>query len=201
MYVAVGVHPHDVVRMTDETLDLLRAFARRSLVKAIGEIGLDYYHEHSPQDIQRVRFAQLLDLALELKLPVSIHSRDAFEDTVKAVASRDIFQTVGGVMHCFTGSAAEAKTFLDLGAYISFSGIATFKRASNVHEAIRVVPMERLLIETDAPFLSPEPHRGKRNEPSMVRRVAEVVADLKGTTTEEIARKTSENAARLFRWA
>ncbi len=198
MFMAAGVHPHDAAKMDDATPDYLREIASRPKVVAIGEIGLDYFYEHSPRETQRKVFGCLLDLALEMKKPVSIHSRDAFDDTYSLVRDRNLFRTVGGVLHCFTGTAKEAEAFLAEGAYISFSGIITFKKAENVREAARVVPLERMLIETDAPFLAPEPHRGKRNEPAFVVRVAETIAALKGLLVSDIAHATTINAKSLF---
>jgi len=136
---------------------------------------------------------------LSLKLPVMIHSRNAFQDTYDALASRNVFQKVGGVLHCFTYGKKEAQQFLDLGAYISFSGILTFKKAEELREAAKMVPLDRILIETDAPYLTPEPYRGKRNEPSFVIRVAEVLAQVKGMSVEEIAQITSSNTKKVFR--
>jgi TatD DNase family protein len=198
--IAVGVHPHDAGKMDEDAYNKFKAYAARSGVSALGEIGLDYYYENSPREAQVKWFGRFLDLALELKLPVTIHSRDAFDDTYEAVSKRDIFRKVGGVLHCFTGTAEEAKKFLDLGAYISFSGIITFKKAEELRQTAKSVPIEKMLIETDAPFLTPDPYRGKRNEPAYVLRVAETIAALKGLSVEEVAKITSENAARLFRF-
>lgn len=200
MYVAFGVHPHDADRMTDATLVDLRAWCRHPKAVAVGEIGLDFFYNHSKRDAQVHRFHQMLDLAIEIGKPISIHSRDAFEETLAAVASRDVFRKVGGVLHCFTGDVAQAAQYVALGAYISLSGIVTFKKAEGLRDVARSVPLDRLLIETDAPFLTPEPHRGKRNEPCFVGRVAEVIAQSRGLTTAEVADATTKNAARLFGW-
>ena len=199
MHLAVGVHPHDASRMTDETLPLLRRYARMERVVGIGEIGLDYHYDRSPREIQRARFQELLELALEVNLPVIIHSREAFDDTLAILEKTDVLSNVGGVLHCFGGTAAEAHAYLDLGAHIGFSGIVTFKKAQNVQEAARVVPWNRILIETDAPFLAPQPHRGKRNEPAYVIGVAEGLAAIKGASLADVARITRENATALFR--
>ncbi|HLG19913.1 MAG TPA: TatD family hydrolase [Bdellovibrionota bacterium] len=200
MWLAVGVHPHQASQMTEDTVPVLREFAGRPKVVAIGEIGLDYHYNHSPQDVQQKRFTQLLDLALELQLPVSIHTRSAFDDTYRFVRERSIFERVGGVLHCYTGSSEDARRFLDLGAYISFSGIVTFKKSEALRDVVRSIPMDRLLVETDAPFLAPEPYRGKRNEPAYVVRVAETIASLKNISVDEVARATTENTKRLFRF-
>jgi TatD DNase family protein len=196
---AVGVHPHEARRMTDSTLDELRRLTKRFKVAALGEIGLDFHYLHSPRDVQLLRFGQLLDLALDLGLPVIVHSREATEETHREVSSRKIFERVGGVLHCFSGTQDEAKRFLDLGAHVSFTGIITFKKAEALREVVRFVPLDRLLIETDAPYLAPEPNRGKRNEPAYVVQVAQAVADAKGLPLADVARITAENAARLFR--
>ncbi len=198
IYLAVGVHPHDSHKMNDETVSVLQSFSGRKKVVAIGEIGLDYYYEHCPREIQRERFGQLLDLALTVTLPVCIHSRDAFEDTYHAIGERNIFKRIGGVLHCFTGTKEEAQKYLELGAYISFSGIVTFKKAHTVQEAAKTVPIEKMLIETDSPFLAPVPFRGKRNEPSYIVKVAEAIAELKGLSVNDVARITSHNAQELF---
>jgi TatD DNase family protein len=197
---AFGVHPHDVSRATAETLGHLRGYLKRPDAVAVGEVGLDFFYEHSPREEQVLWFGRFLDLALELHLPVSIHSRDAFEETLAEVRARDLFRRVGGVLHCFTGTSEEARAYLDLGAFISFSGIITFKKADGLREAVRFVPLDRMLIETDAPFLAPDSHRGKRNEPAFVVRVAEAVAAIKGLTPEEVGKITAENASRLFRF-
>jgi len=196
--IALGIHPHDASKATAESIPNLKDLLIHPKVKAVGEIGLDYYYSHSPHDVQLKLFEDLLDVALEVKLPVSIHSRDAFEDTYRATSKRDLFRKVGAVLHCFTGTAKEADKFLDLGAYISFSGIITFRKAVELRDVVKKVPLERMLIETDAPFLTPEPFRGKRNEPSYVVRVAETVASVKGVTVQEVATKTTQNAERLF---
>jgi TatD DNase family protein len=199
VYLAVGVHPHDVGRMTDETLSVLRGYAGREKVVAIGEIGLDYHYDHSPRDLQRRRFGELLSIAVEKDLPVVIHSREAFDDTFAILEESGILSRAGGVLHCFGGTAEEAVSYMKLGAHIGFSGILTFKKAVNVHEAARSVAWDRILIETDAPYLAPEPHRGKRNEPAHVVAVAEALSKIKGVSLQEAARITTENAARLFR--
>ncbi|MFH1017774.1 MAG: TatD family hydrolase [Pseudomonadota bacterium] len=195
---AFGVHPHDVARITEETPIRLREYLARPDAAALGEVGLDFFHDRSSRDEQIQHFENFLDLALELGLPVSIHSRDAFEETYSAVRRRDLFRRVGGVMHCFTGTLEQAKSLVDLGAHIGFSGIVTFKNAGGLREVLGYVPMDRILIETDAPFLAPDPYRGKRNEPAYVVRVAQAVAQIKALPIEEVGRVTSENAARLF---
>lgn len=198
-FLAVGVHPHDVSRMTDESVSLVRAYSQKERVVAIGEIGLDYHYDYSPREMQRARFREFLELAIAVNLPVIIHSREAFDDTLAILSETEALSKVGGVLHCFGGTAQEAQKYLALGAHIGFAGIVTFKKATNIHEAAKVVPWERILIETDAPFLAPEPYRGKRNESAFVVRVAEKLAELKGSALPEVAQVTTQNAERLFR--
>lgn len=199
IFLAVGIHPHDAKEMQEETKPLLRELSKHKKVFAIGEIGLDYYYKHSDPKIQKRVFEELLDLALDINLPVSIHSREAFQGTFEATSSRKVFSKIGGVLHCFTGSKEQALKYVEIGAFISFSGILTFKKAFDVREAAKSVPLDRLLIETDAPFLAPEPFRGKRNEPAYVARVAEALAELRGLSVSEIAEITSQNAKKVFR--
>lgn len=199
-YSAVGVHPHDASRMPPECLDQLRAYIQRDKkIVAVGEIGLDYYYEHSDRRSQIKVFDLLLDFALETNLPVSIHTRNAFSDTFGLLQAKDVFRRVGGIIHCFTGTQEEARKFVSLGAYVSFSGIVTFKKSTELALAAQEVPLDRLLIETDAPYLAPEPHRGKRNEPAFVRHVAEKIAALKGTTADHIGSICSTNLKTLLK--
>ncbi len=196
MYAAVGVHPHDVKTMDDSYLSELVALSEHKKVVAIGEIGLDYYYDHSPRDAQRYWFKKQMKLAWDLKLPVVIHSRDAMEDTIKICKESKIH---GGILHCYSGSAESTRIFLDLGYHISFAGPVTFKNARALPEVARLVPEDRLLIETDCPYLAPEPHRGQRNSSAYVRHVAEKLAEIRGVTVEHIAKITSDNAKNLFR--
>ncbi|MFH1263306.1 MAG: TatD family hydrolase [Pseudomonadota bacterium] len=200
IFLAVGVHPHDVKGMTGETMAILRDYLARDRVVAVGEIGLDYHYDHSPREVQRRWFREMVELALEMNFPVIIHSREAVEDTYSILKEADAFRRVGGVLHCFGGNAEEAARFVELGAHIGFAGIVTFKKGHNVRGAAKEVPIDRILIETDAPFLAPEPFRGKRNEPAFVRRVAEVLAEIRGLLFEETVRVTTANSARLFRF-
>ena len=197
IYATVGVHPHEVKDLTSEILAELRVLAEHHRVVAYGEIGLDYYYDHSPRDIQRERFKDQLSIARTLDLPVVIHTRDAQEDTL-AILKED-WKDRPGVFHCFTGNPAYATQALQLGFMVSFSGIVTFPKATELREAVRVVPLDRLLIETDCPYLAPIPHRGKRNEPSYLPAVAKTIAAEKSPTSlDEIARVSSDNAKRLF---
>ena len=195
IYAAVGVHPHDVEEMTDADLDTLSGMSKHEKVVAIGEIGLDYYYDNSPRELQRKWFRTQLELANNLNLPVIIHSRDAMGDTLEILKDCPV---KAGVLHCYSGSVESAKEILKLGYYISFAGPVTFKNAKGLTEVARFVPMDKILIETDCPYLAPEPYRGKRNSSLYVPEVAKKIAELKGITVEEIAKATKENTKRLF---
>ncbi len=196
------MHPHEVRHIDDGWYDELRRLAKHPKVVAYGEIGLDYHYNHSPPTLQRERFREQIQLARELTLPVVIHTREAQEDTI-AILKEEQAADVGGVFHCFTGDAWLAKDGLDLGFHLSFSGVVTFQNATMLREIVATVPMDRILIETDCPYLTPVPHRGKRNEPAYVRLVAETIASVKSTaapvSVDEVGRLTSANACRLFR--
>jgi TatD DNase family protein len=198
IFASVGVHPHDA-RLADEAVFAgLEALVARPGVVAIGETGLDYYYEHSPRPVQREVFARSVALARSRGLPLVVHVRDAHgeaADLLRVEGAAD----VGGVIHCFTGNRAEAAPYLDLGFHVSVAGIVTFKNADALRDAVRSVPADRLLVETDAPFLAPVPYRGKRNEPAHVRVVAEAVAAVRGEPFPELAAATTANARRLFR--
>lgn len=199
IYASVGVHPHEVRHIGDGWYDELRQLARHEKVVAYGEIGLDYHYNHSPPKEQRDRFREQLQLARDLGLPVIIHTREAQEDTIGILRDEGSSQ-IGGVFHCFSGDTWLAKDALDLGFYLSFSGILTFQNAGMLRKIAKTVPTDRLLIETDCPYLTPVPHRGKRNEPSYVRHVAETLVPLmEADGVETIARLTAANARRLFR--
>lgn len=199
IYAAVGVHPHDAKTMTEEMLEELRALASHPKVVAVGEIGLDFYRDLSPRDKQRQAFEQQLALAREIGKPVIIHDREAHKE-VMAILRRwaDGCQQSVGVLHCFSGNLAMAQEAIELGFYISIAGPVTFQNARRLRELVRQLPLERLLIETDCPYLTPHPHRGKHNEPAYVKLVAQEVAHIKGLTLEKIARITSDNARELF---
>ena len=199
VYAAAGVHPHDA-RLYDDAVegrlaDLLRGHTR---VVALGEIGLDYHYEHSPREVQREVFARQLRLARGLSLPVIIHSREADAETLDILSAEYAGAPRGGVMHCFGGGPALAEGALGLGFYISFAGNVTFKKADSLREVARSVPPERLLVETDCPYLAPVPHRGRRNEPAHVVATARFLADLRGVAPEELGRDTCDNFSRLF---
>ena len=197
IFAAVAVHPHDVSDITDDTWDELRRLWAHPKVVAVGETGLDYYYEHSPADVQQQHLRRFIREAGRAGLPLVIHCRDAFPDLLRILAEEDA-AAVGGVLHCFSGSPAEAEACLTLGFALSFSGIVTFKTADRLREVVRLTPSDRLLIETDAPFLAPIPHRGKRNEPALVRRVAEEVARVIGRELAEVADLTTANTERAF---
>lgn len=194
---AVAVHPHDAKTITAETYTLLREFASDKNVVAIGEIGLDFYRNISPREIQIRRFREQLNLAREVSLPVIIHDREAHQEVVK-ILQEEKAETVGGVIHCFSGDWEMAKACLDLGFYLSIPGTVTYKKSDEYRKLVRELPLDRILVETDCPFLTPHPFRGKRNEPAHVRYVAETVALIKGMTQEELATITSQNAQNLF---
>ncbi|MCF6139578.1 TatD family hydrolase [Pseudalkalibacillus berkeleyi] len=197
IYAAVGWHPVDAIDMTEEDLGWLEELSSHPKVVALGEMGLDYHWDKSPHDVQKEVFRKQIRLAKKVKLPIVIHNRDATEDVVTILEEEDASE-VGGIMHCYSGSLEIAKRCMDMNFYISFGGPVTFKNAKRPKEVATEIPMDRLLIETDCPFLSPHPLRGKRNESSYVKYIAEQIADLKGISIEELAQKTSDNAFRLF---
>jgi len=197
VYAAVGVHPHSASEMNEENLSKLSELAKKSKVVAIGEIGLDYYYDNSPRDVQKEWFARQIELAKSLNMPIIVHDRDAHEDIMSILKDCEA-KKVGGVMHCFSGSVEMAKTLLESNFYISFGGPITFKNAKKAIEVVKYAPMDRLLIETDCPYLTPEPFRGKRNDSEYVRLVAEKIAEIKGMTFDEVAKMTLENAKKLF---
>jgi TatD DNase family protein len=197
IYAAVGWHPVDAIDMKEEDLEWIKELALHPKVVAIGEMGLDYYWDKSPKEIQKDVFRRQIRLAKEVQLPIIIHNRDATEDVVNILKEENASE-VGGIMHCFTGSLEVAKQCMDMNFYISFGGPVTFKNAKKPKEVATEIPLERLLIETDCPYLTPHPFRGKRNEPSYVKYVAEQIAELKGISVDEIAKITSDNAKKLF---
>jgi len=198
IFAAVAVHPHDASEVTDETYVELRRLWAHPKVVAVGETGLDYYYRHSTPEAQREHLRRFVREAGRAGLPLVIHCRDAYADLLTIFREEDA-GTIGGVIHCFSGTSADAEACLALGFALSFSGIVTFKNAGELREIVRATPPDRLLIETDAPFLAPVPHRGKRNEPALVRHVAEEVARATARPLAEIAALTSANAERVFR--
>jgi TatD DNase family protein len=195
---SVGIHPHDAVSLDDAALAELTALAADPAVVAVGEIGLDYHYDHSPRDVQRRTFARLVALAREVKKPIVVHTREAAEDTLALLASEGA-RDVGGVIHCFSEDRPFAERALDLGFDLSFSGIVTFKTATSVHEVAAWAPLDRVLVETDSPYLAPVPMRGKPCEPAFVAHTARRVAELRGIPLEELAAATTINAERRFR--
>jgi TatD DNase family protein len=197
IYAVVGVHPHDAKTITPDTYVRLRELAHEPEVVGLGETGLDFYYDNSPREDQRTHFRAFIRLARELGLPLSMHVRDAYGEAVETLRIEGERQ-VRGVMHCFTGSEEEARALLDLDLFISFSGIVTFKTAHALREVARIVPLNRLLIETDCPLLTPVPYRGKRNEPAYVVQVAKTLAGVKGLSLAEVAEATKRNTEALF---
>ena len=195
IYAAVGSHPDDAAAVDEARIEEYRALAKHPKVKAIGEIGLDYYYEDVPRQKQQQAFRMQMALAEELEMPVIIHQRDAYEDCLKIV---DEFPKVKGVFHCFSGSVEYAKEVLKRGYYVGFTGVITFKNARKAVEVAEYAPLNRLLIETDCPYMAPEPYRGKRCDSTMLPKMAEKIAWLRGLPVEDIARITRENAMRLF---
>jgi TatD DNase family protein len=197
IYATVGVHPHDASKATEETWSRLATLAAHEKVVAIGEIGLDYHYDFSPRETQRLVFARQLDLARDAGLPIVIHTREAWGDTMELIKAHWPADGRGGIFHCFSGGPAEAEQALELGFLLSFSGIITFPKSGDVRAALRATPLERLLIETDAPYLAPVPWRGRRNEPAYVVETAKKVAEIKGLPLQEVAAATSANWKRL----
>ena len=197
IYASVGVHPHDAKSMDSKSIDILRDLAANPRVKAIGEIGLDYHYDFSPRDVQKQRFKEQIDLAKQLKLPIIVHDRESHGDIMDIFGKMDV-SGMGGVLHSFSGSVEMARECLKLGFYLSISGPLTFKNNIKTVEVVREVPLDMLLIETDSPYLTPAPYRGQRNYPGYVRYVAEKIAEIKGLSFEEVAKKTLENGKRLF---
>ena len=199
---AIGVHPHqagDFAGRFDEVEVLVRsAISRCEGACALGEIGLDYHYDLSPREVQREVFRRQLRVARELACPIVIHTREADEETFE-ILSEDRQGMVSGVFHCFTGDAGMAKRVIELGFYVSFSGIVTFPSAESVRRAAAVVPLERLLVETDAPYLAPVPHRGKRNEPSLIVEIVKTLAEVQGVTVEDLVEATTYSFERLFK--
>jgi TatD DNase family protein len=197
VYATVGMHPHDAKDVGAEDLARLKELTAHPKVVAVGETGLDYYYSHSPHDVQRRVFGQFIQMARETDLPIVVHERDAAQEAAELLRKEGSGK-LRGVIHCFTGNYEAACAYLDLGFYLSFTGIITFKNAEPLREVVRKVPLERMLVETDSPYLTPVPHRGKRNEPAYVRFVAETIAKVKGIGVESAAETTTRNVQDLF---
>lgn len=199
VYASVGVHPHDAKLYDDKAESRLIELSKNEKVIAWGEIGLDFYYDHSPRDVQIDVFRRQIRKAIELKLPIIVHSRDANEETVRVLSEEcSGVGFAGGIMHCFGGTPEMAAQMIDLGFYISFAGNVTFNKAGALRESASVVPLDRMLVETDCPFLAPEPVRGRRNEPAFVVHTAKFLAEFLDVDLERFAQTTTENFFRLF---
>ena len=194
IYATVGVHPHDAKKAGPATFDRLRELMRHPKVLAVGEIGLDYHYDFSPRETQRAVFERQLELAAEAGKPIVIHTREAWDDTLAALRAK---WRGGGIMHCFTGGERQAREALELGMHLSFGGVITFPKAEEPRQAARIVPDDRLLVETDCPYLAPVPHRGKRNEPAFMVETLKRLAAVRETTPERVAALTTANWERL----
>lgn len=197
LFATVGMHPHDAKEVSEKELKRLMELIRSPKVVAAGETGLDFYYDHSPRQVQIDLFSRFIEMARETGLPLVVHNREA-EREVAELLRREGKGDLRGVIHCFTGDYDSAKGFLDLGFYLSFTGIITFKNADSLRDVVRRLPLDRILVETDSPYLAPVPHRGKRNEPAFVRLVAEAVAKVKGISLDQVAQATRHNTCRLF---
>ena len=198
VYAILGIHPHNAKEIDEKTYPVLKELCKHERVKAYGEIGLDFFRDHSPRDVQLRRFREQVCLAKELKLPIVVHDREAHQETQEILKSEKAGEN-GGIIHCFSGDEEMAKACIDMGFYISIPGSITYKSAGPFHELVKKLPLESLLVETDAPFLTPVPFRGKRNEPSYVRYTAERVAEIKNIPFEKVAEATTQNALTVFR--
>lgn len=200
VFSAVGIHPHDAATHPPGALDRIEALAKsHPKVVAIGETGLDFYYDHSPRDVQVQLFRALLGIARRTQKPVTLHIRDAHQ-AAQEILSEERVDEIGGVVHCFTGTPQDAERYLTLGLSVSFSGVVTFKSAEQIRESARRVPLDRLLIETDCPYLAPVPMRGKKNEPAFLVHTARALANLRGLAPEELGMATSANTRRIFRF-
>ena len=195
VYGAIGVHPHDSREMTDDTVTELELLLRHPKAKAVGEIGLDYHYDFSPRDVQKKRFREQLEMARHVKKPVVVHEREALQDTLGMIRE---YKDLTGVVHCFSGSWETAKAILDIGWYISFTGVITFKNARKAIEVVEKMPPDRIMIETDCPYLAPEPMRGKRNSSLFLHYIAGKIASIRGISIEEAAALTMDNGKRFF---
>ncbi|MCH5268462.1 MAG: TatD family hydrolase [Lachnospiraceae bacterium] len=198
IYASVGVHPEDIARLTEEDMTWLAELTKRERVVAVGEIGLDYHYDEPPQDLQKKWFIRQLQVAAQTGMPVLIHSREAAKDTLDIMEEHCAWEN-GGVIHCFSYSWEIAQKYLEKGFYLGIGGVVTFKNSKKLKEVVEKAPLERIVLETDAPYLAPEPYRGKRNDSSYLTYVVDVVAELKQLEREEVIRVTEENAKKLYR--
>ena len=196
IYTAVGVHPHDVGELEEDAIETLERLSKHSKVVAIGEIGLDYYYDHSPRDVQRIWFKRQMDLAKKVELPIIVHSREASKETFDMIKESGLGS---GVIHCYSGSAEMAKEYIKLGFYIGIGGTVTFNNARKTVEVVEQIPLESIVIETDCPYLTPMPHRGKRNDSTYLQYIAQKIAEIKNLSIKEVARVTTDNAKALYR--
>jgi TatD DNase family protein len=201
IYTTVGIHPHDAKEVTQQHLDTLEKLAQHPKVIAWGEIGLDYYYDHSPRDVQERAFRDQMALAHAAKLPIIIHCRDAWSDCLNVLEDAWKPTGLGGILHCFGSTLDDAKRGLDMGFLISFAGNSTYPKAQNIRDVAKDLPMPDILIETDSPYLAPQPYRGKRNEPAYVGEVAKVLANVRNSTPGEVAAATAANFRRFFQLA
>lgn len=197
LYGAVGVHPHDTEDMKEEDLNEIRNLAKEKKIVAIGEIGLDYYYDHSPREVQKEMFKKQIKIAKELKLPIIVHEREAAKDVFDIIKEEND-DNLTGVIHCFSGSLEMALEYIKLGFYISFGGPVTFKNAKKPKEVVAKIPIEKLLVETDSPYLTPTPYRGKRNDSSYLKYIVEEIAKLKNVDYEMLSKVTNKNTKKLF---
>jgi TatD DNase family protein len=197
VFAAIGIHPHDAAKVQPDFWSALTKLAEQPRVVGIGETGLDYYYDHSPRDVQRDIFERFLGLATAVKRPVICHVRDAHEDAITVLRAGPL-PDEGGVIHCYSGNVEHARRYLDMGLHLSFSGVITFKKADDIRSAAAYAPADRILIETDAPYLAPVPYRGKRNEPAYVVKTLEALAQVRGISPARAAETTTANAFRLF---
>jgi|SRR5450432_2946417 TatD DNase family protein len=198
IYTTVGIHPHEAAKVTPEHLEMLAKLARHPKVIAWGEIGLDYYYDHSPRDVQERVFREQMALAHAAKLPIIIHCRDAWSDCLKVLEDAWKPTGLGGILHCFGSTLEDAQRGMDMGFLISFAGNSTYPKAQNIRDVAKELPLESILIETDSPYLAPQPYRGKRNEPAYVAEVAKVLANVRNSQDREIAAATAKNFRRFF---
>ncbi len=197
-FATAGIHPHDAAKAKPDDFKRLADLAAHPKVLAVGEIGLDYHYDFSPRDVQKSVFIQQMELAAASKKPIVIHTREAWDDTLALIEQHWTPHGIGGIMHCFSGSPEEARRALDLGFYLAFGGIVTFPKALAVQESAKSAPRDRILLETDAPYLAPVPKRGKRNEPALMVHTARKLAELRGESYEELCNATTENFRRLL---
>jgi len=199
IYATVGIHPHEAKEVTQQHLDDLAKLAKHPKVIAWGEIGLDYFYDHSPRETQHKVFRDQMELAAHAKLPIIIHCRDAWTDCLNLLEEHWKPTGMGGILHCFTSTLEDARRGMDMGFLISFAGNSTYPKAQNLRDVAKALPLEKILIETDSPYLAPQPYRGKRNEPAYVAEVARTLASVRDLSPDEMAAATSDNFRRLFR--